>query len=231
MRILDGGCGTGGTTLGLAEAVSPGEVVGVDIAEEPLQVGHAAAADRALTNVRFEQADLLRLPFEDDSFDAAYLTHVLEHVQDPTAVLRELYRVVKPGGMVGVHEHSPSAMIATPHNPLFDEMFALVYRYRAYEGTDFVIAGKLRGVLRAAGFTRIVGTGTAEVHGTPNGVRHFAEAMLHRLSTTPWALGIVEQGWIDQQRRDQIKQAWQAWGEHPDAFVLLPECEAVGWVK
>jgi ubiquinone/menaquinone biosynthesis C-methylase UbiE len=230
MHILDGGCGAGGTTLGLAEAVQPGEVVGVDIAEEPVQAGRATATNLGLTNVRFEQADLLRLPFEDDSFDAAYLSHVLEHVQDPTAVLRELYRVVKPGGMVGVHDHSPSAMLATPHDPLFDEMFALVLRYRSYEGTDFQIAPKLRGVLRAAGFTRIVGTGTAEVHGTPDGVHHFADAMLHRLSTAPWALGIVEQGWIDEKRREQIKQAWQAWGRHPDAFVLLPECEAVGWV-
>jgi ubiquinone/menaquinone biosynthesis C-methylase UbiE len=231
MRVLDGGCGSGGTTLGLADAVQPAEVIGIDINGEPLQEARAAAARQGLTNVRFEEVSLLSLPFEDDSFDAAFLSSVLEHVTDPAAVLRELHRVVKPGGVVGVRDHSPSAMLVAPHDPLFDEMFALVLRYRTYEGTDFRIAPKLRGLLRAAGFTRIAGSGTAEVHGTRDGTRLFGDAMLNRLSTAPWAVGIVALGWIDDTRLAQIKDAWRAWAEHPDAFVLLPECEAVGWVE
>ena len=130
-----------------------------------------------------------------------------------------------------MREHSPGAMLATPHDPLFDEMFALVLRYRAYEGTDFQVAPKLRSLLRTAGFKRVVGTGTAEVHGTPEGTLGFSEAMVNRLSTAPWAVGSVALGWLDDARMAQIKEAWQAWGQHPDAFVLLPECEAVGWME
>ena len=231
MRVLDGGCGPGWMTLGLAEAVQPGEVVGVDLDGKQSREARAAAAQRGLGNVRFEEASLLRLPFEDDTFDAAFLSNVLEHVTDRLAVLRELCRVVKPGGVVGVRDHDPGAMLATPHDPLFDEMFALVLRYRSYEGTDFQTARKLRGVLRAAGLTRVTGTGTAEVHGTLDGTREFGEAMLHRLSTQPWAVGSVALGWIDETRMAQIKEAWRLWSLHPDAFVLLPECEAVGRVE
>jgi SAM-dependent methyltransferase len=171
------------------------------------------------------------LPFETDSFDAAFLSSVLEHVTDPLAVLRELRRVVRPGGVIGVRDHQPGALLATPHDPLFDEMFALVLRYRTYEGTDFQIASKLRGVLRAAGLSRVTATGTAEVHGTAEGTRQFGEAMLNRLSTQPWAVGSLALGWITEAQMARIKEAWRAWSEHPDAFVLLPECEAVGWVE
>jgi hypothetical protein len=69
------------------------------------------------------------------------------------------------------------------------------------------------------------------VHGTSEGVRHFGEAMLARLSTASWAVGSVALGWIDETRMAQIKEAWRQWGLHPDAFVFLPECEAVGWVE
>ena len=187
MRVLDGGWSRLDDPR-VGEAVQPGEVVGVDIIAAPLAEARATAAERRLTNVRFEEASLLNLPFADDSFDAAYMSSVLEHVTDPLPVLRELFRVVKPGGVVGVRDHSPGAMLAAPHDPLFDEMFALVLRFRTYEGTDFQIASKLRGLLRAAGFTRVAGTGTAEVHGTLDGTREFGDAMLARLSTAPWAL-------------------------------------------
>jgi ubiquinone/menaquinone biosynthesis C-methylase UbiE len=185
---------------------------------------------QALTTVRFETASVLSLPYESDSFDAAFLSSVCEHLTDPVTALRELGRVVKPGGVVGVRDHEPSGMLVAPHDPLFREMLELVLRYRTNEGSDFQIARKLRGVLRAAGLQRVTATGTAEVHGTLEGTRQFGEAMLERLSTAPWVSGSIALGWIDEKRVGQIKEAWRAWSQHPDAFVLLPECEAVGWV-
>jgi SAM-dependent methyltransferase len=217
--------------LELASAVDPGEVVGIDVDAERLEEARAAATHRNLSNVRFERANVLSLPFENDSFDAAFLSSVCEHLENPLAALRELCRVVKPGGIVGVRDHEPSGMLVTPRDPLFDEMLALVLRYRTHEGSDFQIARKLRGMLRGAGLQRVTGTGTAEVHGSTEGTRRFGEAMLERLSTAPWVSGSMALGWIDEARFGQIKEAWRAWSHHPDAFVLLPECEAVGWVE
>jgi ubiquinone/menaquinone biosynthesis C-methylase UbiE len=231
MRLLEGGCSSGSMALELAGIVDPGEVVGIDLDAERLEYARAAATHQNLSNVRFERANVLSLPFENDSFDAAFLSSVCEHLENPLAALRELCRVVKPGGVVGVRDHEPSGMLVTPHDPLFDEMLALVLRYRTHEGSDFQIARKLRGMLRGAGLQRVTGTGTAEVHGSTDGTRRFGEAMLERLSTAPWVSGSMALGWIDQARFGQIKEAWRAWSHHPDAFVLLPECEAVGWVE
>src|SRR3712207_2477179 len=71
MRVLDVGCGPGTITVGLAAAVAPGEVVGVDRASRALEQARALAAERGVANVRFETADLHALPFPDAAFDAA----------------------------------------------------------------------------------------------------------------------------------------------------------------
>jgi ubiquinone/menaquinone biosynthesis C-methylase UbiE len=101
MRLLDLGCGPGSITLGLAEKVAPGEVVGVDL--QPSQVAQAQelSAARGVKNVRFEIADVYRLPFPDASFDAVFAHVVLMHLREPVRALMEMRRVLRPGGIVG----------------------------------------------------------------------------------------------------------------------------------
>src|SRR5207302_57957 len=68
MRLLDIGCGPGSITLGLAEVVAPGEVVGIDLRPEAVEQSRAAAAQRGIANVRFEVGSAYDLPFPDGSF-------------------------------------------------------------------------------------------------------------------------------------------------------------------
>ena len=67
MRVLDIGCGPGSITLGLARYVAPAETVGVDQSEVALDAARALAADQNVGNVRFEQANVYELPFDDAS--------------------------------------------------------------------------------------------------------------------------------------------------------------------
>src|SRR5437879_2234346 len=101
---LDAGCGSGGITLGLAEVVAPGETAGIDVAPSEVEVARALAAERGITNVRFETGSVYDLPFEDASFDAALAGNTLEHLCDPLRALKELRCVLKPGGIVGVRD-------------------------------------------------------------------------------------------------------------------------------
>jgi SAM-dependent methyltransferase len=94
-RVLDVGCGVGGNQAALAELGLT--AFGIDVSETALKElrathpgTHAAAADGA------------RLPFADGAFDGAVVTEVLEHVSDPGRVLREVARVVRPGGALFV---------------------------------------------------------------------------------------------------------------------------------
>lgn len=98
-RALDIGCGPGLTTLALAQAVgAAGSVLGVDIAEPMLAIARQRCAARP--QVEFTLADVTAMPHADASFDLALATQVYEYVEDIDGALRELARVVKPGGRV-----------------------------------------------------------------------------------------------------------------------------------
>ncbi len=88
MALLDCGCGPGTITLGLAEAVAPGEVVGIDLEPGMVELAKGFAKERGIANARFEVADIGELPFPDDSFDAVFSCAVLEHLADPLQALK-----------------------------------------------------------------------------------------------------------------------------------------------
>jgi ubiquinone/menaquinone biosynthesis C-methylase UbiE len=102
-HVLDVGCGPGTDLAALAAATGPtGAVFGID--QDPQMVAKARArmADQPIVQVR--QADAHRLPFEADSIDRARTDRVLMHVTDPAAVLAELHRVLRPGGLLTLAE-------------------------------------------------------------------------------------------------------------------------------
>ena len=92
-----------GTTLVARELVRQKDcfVVGVDQSPEMLEEGRRRLVLAAATRkVRLQEGDARNLPFEDGQFDALTFTYLLRYVEDPPAVLRELARVVKPGGTI-----------------------------------------------------------------------------------------------------------------------------------
>jgi len=110
-RILEVGPGTGYYTLEVAEWVKPdGEVDILDLQDEMLGHTMRRAGERGLANVNPTQSDATSMPFEDDTYDGAYLAAVLGEIPDQEAAIRELARVLKPGGRLVVGE-----LIGDPH--------------------------------------------------------------------------------------------------------------------
>jgi ubiquinone/menaquinone biosynthesis C-methylase UbiE len=104
-RVLEIGPGTGYYTLDIAEWVGPeGRVEIFDLQQKFLDHVGDRAADRGLANVLPTQGDATALPYEDASIDAVVLTAVLGEIPDPVAALREIRRVLKPGGRLIVGE-------------------------------------------------------------------------------------------------------------------------------
>jgi ubiquinone/menaquinone biosynthesis C-methylase UbiE len=106
-RVLDVGTGTGFIAAGLAPRA--GSVVGVDSSPAMLAVAAANVRALGLGNVTLVEGGLDALPLAADSVDAAVANMVLHHAPDPTAMLTEMARVVRPGGIVAVTdevEHS-----------------------------------------------------------------------------------------------------------------------------
>lgn len=104
IRVLDVGCGPGSLSVGLAEAVSPGELRGVDVEPGQVEMAARAAAERWLGNAEFSVADVRDLPFGDGSFDLVHCSDTLAYVPDTGAALEEMKRVLRPGGVLGLRE-------------------------------------------------------------------------------------------------------------------------------
>jgi demethylmenaquinone methyltransferase / 2-methoxy-6-polyprenyl-1,4-benzoquinol methylase len=102
---LDICCGTGDLALELAKQVSPGgHVVGCDFSEPMLDLAREKSAERGADGVRFEWADALELPYDGERFDAVTVGFGARNLADLDRGLREMARVLKPGGRVVILE-------------------------------------------------------------------------------------------------------------------------------
>jgi demethylmenaquinone methyltransferase/2-methoxy-6-polyprenyl-1,4-benzoquinol methylase len=117
---LDVCCGTGDLTLELAGRVSPGgTVVGCDFSEPMLDLAREKARARDIPSARFEWADALSLPYDAGRFDAVTVGFGLRNFADRDRGLREMARVLRPGGRLVVLEFTK------PRRPPFSTFYAL----------------------------------------------------------------------------------------------------------
>jgi ubiquinone/menaquinone biosynthesis C-methylase UbiE len=113
-RVLDLGSGQGNTTRCLAEVLMPVECVGVEF--DASLVAYAQTRPDNPPGVRFQQGDATQLPFADASFDVVFCRYLLIHIAEPLRVVREMLRVVRPGGFVVTYEGDFSS-VSTSHPP------------------------------------------------------------------------------------------------------------------
>ncbi len=98
-RVLEIGCGRGGFSCWLASQTSrPAEIVAADFAVTAVEKGKALAAEQELTGLTWQVCDIQAIPHDDASFDTVISCETIEHVSNPRLALRELARVLKPGG-------------------------------------------------------------------------------------------------------------------------------------
>jgi ubiquinone/menaquinone biosynthesis C-methylase UbiE len=104
-RVLEVGPGTGYYALPVAQWLGPdGRLDVLDVQQEMIDHTLGRAAAEGISNISAARADARQMPYPDASFDAAYLVTVLGEIPDQVAALRELRRVVKPGGRIVVGE-------------------------------------------------------------------------------------------------------------------------------
>jgi ubiquinone/menaquinone biosynthesis C-methylase UbiE len=202
-RVLDAGCGPGAQLGLLIEAVAPGgRVVGLDL--EPGNVEAAAALwpEHVASGVlSLESGDVTRLPFAADAFDAAWTSLVLHHVDDPGAALRELARVVAPGGLVTVLDGDDGASFPVlPWLPELEERVRSAVRRGAAESyggkLDYTflpyLGRELPRLLREAGLSEITMSALADVDRAPL-------APPREVELQNWF-----RGWVDGRLRDYL---------------------------
>ena len=129
-RVLDVGTGTGIVARRAARAAPNLEIVGVDLSKGMLEVAQARTAGAGLTGqVRIGRMDAEHLGLANGSFDAVVSLFALAHFPNPAGALREMYRVLRPGGrlVVGVGS-GPTLLRSVVRRPVADVVFRLICR-------------------------------------------------------------------------------------------------------
>lgn len=222
-KILDVGCGPGTITADLAAFVTQGHVTGGDAVESVLAQASSFAESRHLTNISFQKIDANALPFEDDTFDIVYCHQVLQHVNDPVGILREMRRVAKPGGLVAAREADYKSFAWYPEYPEITR-WADIYQRVAKTNGGEPNAGRYCHVwARKAGFA------PDQIDATWNSWRYVGERARHfSLSWNgrilqPGFLGTaVREGFATEDEIKRISEAWKKWGEDEDIFIAIP---------
>lgn len=227
MKVLDCGCGPGTITQGLARAVAPGEVVGCDL--EPGMVARAAAlAEPAnLPNLTFQTGDILNLPFEDNTFDAALSCAVTEHLSEPVKAMSELRRVVKRGGVVGITRTDWSDPMVSPPCDALTRFFELFERGFRLQGGSMNTGRHLGAMLREAGLTVIDMFGAYSNASTPEAVNNMAGGWAEWIENLPLFDRAIEEGWVERAELDDMAAEIRAWVAQPGAFCATAGCRAV----
>ncbi len=224
LSVLDVGCGPGTITADLAARVSPGAVVGVDVAPDIItRAGASAHPD----NLSFQVDDCYHLSFDDDRFDIVHAHQVLQHLSDPVAALVEMGRVVASDGIVAVRDADYHGMFWYPRSPGLDRWME-VYQAVARRNRAEPDAGRhLVAWARSAGFTTIVPSASTWCFATDEDRRWWGGLWSQRIQESALAAQAVAYGVADTAELAELGQVWLEWADHPDAWFAVVNGEVL----
>jgi ubiquinone/menaquinone biosynthesis C-methylase UbiE len=127
----------------------------VDISPVSLEEARARVRAEGHRNVRFEAADLLQLPFADQSFDDVFVCFVLEHLPNVQSALASLRRVLRPGGSITVIEGDHGSWYCHPQTAEATRAVQCLIEVQARMGGDALIGRRMYPVLTEAGFREV----------------------------------------------------------------------------
>jgi ubiquinone/menaquinone biosynthesis C-methylase UbiE len=229
MRVLDVGCGPGSITVGLAEAVAPGEVVGIDVDDQVLELARTHAAERDRQNVSFQKASIYDGSFSNESFDAVFAHQVLQHLARPLDALLQMKRVVKTGGAVAVRDGDYSSMVFAPANGEVAEFLSLYKAVARRNGGEPDAGRYLKGWLRQAGFSDISVATVTWTYADRTSAINWGDSWAERITQSAFAQQALGYSLATEDDLERIAVGWRRWAREDDAFFAFIQVAALGW--
>jgi len=229
MSVLDCGCGPGTITVGLAECVTPGRVVGVDISGDQfdIDIGRKLAVQKGIAAIDFRQGDIANLEFDDESFDVVVAHGVLYHLADPQTALTEIHRVLIEDGLLGIRDTDEGGSLIGPADELVQRCCAAVVEAWRLNGTDPFFGRRQLGVVRGAGFEPVHFSASYDNYTSGAQTRGLAAFIAELLRQPHMRDPLVNSGWTGPEELHRMREAIAAWGSAEDAFYCRARCETV----
>lgn len=228
MQVLDAGCGSGAVTRKMARIVSPGTVTGVDLSF--LEEARTIAKKENLTNIRYEEANINKLPFPDGKFDVTYSRLVMMHLPDPVKSLREMKRVTRKDGIVAVSDFDDATLIWYPAVPELEALWKSFGDYSKSIKSDRFVGRKLSSLLSQAGLSQVkVHPHTlSATRDTPEGLAAITGIFSGILEEIRDEL--IKEGFTSRQKHDQGMREWEILRNDPGTFITMTQFLAIGHV-
>ena len=227
LRLLDFGCGPGTISVGLARVVAPGEMHGVDMDASMIQLARSVAKSQSQDNAIFHVGDVTDLKFEDNSFDVAHCRNVLMHVPDTAAVLFEVKRVLKPGGIIACREMICESAFTHPDFDIMRrswEMFEDLVR--ADDGHPQM--GKdMKGHILEAGFVDVRMNASFSIYSSPEEIDSIHRLISQWLLSSEVQEAAMKYGASSSRLVNDLKVAYDRWKDHPGALFSFAYGEAI----
>jgi len=224
-RLLDVGSGPGTITVDLARLV--GEVVAVEVHEEAAALTRSEFARQGVTNAEVRVGDVHSLDLATDSFDVVHAHQVLQHVADPIAALREMARVTRPGGVVGVRDSDYAGFAWYPRLPGLDRWLALYQAAARANGGEPDAGRHLLAWAHAAGLTDVTASSSTWCFATPEARAWWGGMWAERVTSSALAEQLLRDGHATAGELEEVAGAWRAWAADPDGWISVPHGELV----
>lgn len=218
--LLDVGCGPGTITVEFAERLAPGRVVGLDAAAEAIEAASALGS-----SAEFVVGDAYALPFGDSTFDIVHAHQTVQHLGDPVAALREMRRVVRPGGVVAVRDVDYAGVIWYPMIPALDDWLVLYERVHRGNGGEPDAGRRLKAWAQQAGFAEIVTSASIWSFSDVADRQWWGGMWEDRVLESRFAVDAVELGHATRPELERISAGWRAWADDESAWLAMPHGE------
>ena len=228
MSLLDCGCGPGSVTLGLAEAVTPGQVVGIDLEPNMIERAEAFASENQVKNVEFKVADIYDLPFDEGQFDVVFSASVLEHLSDPVRALGSMRRVLKPGGITAIIRTDWAAPFIVPENESMSRFLELFEGGFNRYGGSLNRGRHLGNEMKEAGYEIVEFAARLSNYTDCESVTPVVDGYIAWMDNLPLFNESIELGLTTLTELESIKIGMRKWSRHPDVFFANARTQAIG---
>ena len=222
LRLLDVGCGPGTITADFAQRLGPGRVLGID-ASAPI----VDAARRDYPGLEFAVGDVYHLAFDDASWDIVHAHQLLQHLSDPVAALKEMRRVVRPGGIVAARDSDYATFTWHPHDDRLTRWLALYQDIARANGGEPNAGRRLLSWAQAASFTEVQSSASAWCFATPEERAWWGGLWADRMTNSAIAQQAQREYRASAEGLTDLADAWRTWAAATDGWFAVTHGEVI----